>query len=129
MVKNEARIELTGWLNNVADFDWGRALKVSVDVREKNDQGQWETVDKTIYDVKTDNRAPLEGVKQVVVSGRITGTNVFQKRDGTAGFSIKVRADSVAPAENQVVSDKVNHAAINAVWPTVTPGAPEDAAF
>ena len=129
MVKNEARIELTGWLNNVADFDWGRALKVSVDVRKQNDQGQWETVDKTTYDVTTDNRAPLEGVKQVVVSGRITGTNVFQKRDGTAGFSIKVRADSVAPAENQVVSEKVNHAAINAVWPTVTPGAPEDAPF
>ena len=129
MIKNEARIELTGWLNNFADLDWARALTVSVDVRKQNDQGQWETVDKTIFDVTTDNRAPLEGVKQVVVSGRITGTNVFQKRDGTAGFSIKVRADSVAPAENQVVSEKVNHAAINAVWPTVTPGAPEDAAF
>ena len=129
MVKNEARIELTGWLNNVADFDWGRALKVSVDVRKQNHQGEWETVDKTTYDVTTDNRAPLEGVKQVVVSGRITGTNTFQKRDGTPGFSIKVRADSVAPAVNQVVSDKVNHAAINAVWPTVTPGAPEDAPF
>jgi len=122
MIKNEARIELTGWLNNVADFDWGRALKVSVDVRKQNHQGKWETVDKTTYDVTTDNRAPLEGVKQVVVSGRITGTNTFQKRDGTPGFSIKVRADSVAPAENQVVSDKVDHAAVNAVWPTVTPG-------
>ena len=129
MVKNEARIELTGWLQDIKDFDWGRAIKVSVDVRKQNDQGQWETVDKTTYDVTTDNRAPLEGVKQVVVSGRITGTNTFQKRDGTAGFSIKVRADSVAPAENQVVSEKVNHAAINAVWPTVTPGAPEEAPF
>ena len=129
MIKNEARIELTGWLNNVADFDWGRALKVSVDVRKQNHQGQWETVDKTMYDVTTDNRAPLEGVKQVVVSGRITGTNTFQKRDGTPGFSIKVRADSVAPAENQVVSDKVDHAAVNAVWPSVTPGAAEEAPF
>jgi len=129
VIKNEALIELTGWLNDVKDFEWGRALKVSVDVRKQNDQGQWETVDKTTYDVVTDNRAPLDGVKQVVVSGRITGTNVFQKRDGTAGFSIKVRADSVAPAENQVVSEKVNHAAINAVWPTVTPGASEEAPF
>jgi hypothetical protein len=122
VIKNEARIELTGWLNNVADFDWGRALKISVDVRKQNHQGEWETVDKTTYDVTTDNRASLEGVKQVVVSGRITGTNTFQKRDGTPGFSIKVRADSVAPAENQVVSDKVDHAAVNAVWPSVTPG-------
>lgn len=129
MIKNEARIELTGWLNNVADFDWGRALKVSVDVRKQNHQGEWETVDKTTYDVTTDNRAPLEGVKQVVVSGRITGTNVFQKRDGTSGFTIKVRAESVAPAANQAVVNKVDHAAVNAVWPTVTPGGIDEAPF
>jgi hypothetical protein len=122
MVKNEARVELTGWLNDVKDFEWGRALKVSVDVRKQNEAGVWETVDKTVYDITTDNRAPLDGVKQVVVSGRITGTNVFQKRDGSAGFSVKVRAESVSPAANQVVSDKVDHAAVNAVWPTVTPG-------
>ena len=130
MVKNEARIELTGWLNDVKDFEWGRALKVSVDVRKQTHQGEWETVDKTIYDVTTDSRAALDGVKQVVVSGRITGTNVFQKRDGSSGFSIKVRAENVAPAANQVVGNKVDHAAVNAVWPTVTPGAvAEEAPF
>jgi hypothetical protein len=123
MIKNEATITITGWLNDVKDFDWGRAIKVSVDVRKQNHQGEWETVDKTIYDVTTDDRSQnFEGVKQVTVEGRISGTNVFQKRDGSSGFSIKVRADSVAPAENQVVSDKVDHAAVNAVWPTVTPG-------
>ena len=47
---------------------------------------------------------------------------MFQKRDGTSGFTIKVRAESVVPAANQVVSGKVDHAAVNAVWPTVTPG-------
>jgi DNA-binding helix-hairpin-helix protein with protein kinase domain len=122
MVKNEALIQLTGWLNDVKDFQWGRALKVSVDVRKQNEAGVWETVDKTTYDITTDNFGPLEGVKQVVVVGRITGTNVFQKRDGSSGFSIKVRAESVTPAENQVVQNKVDHAAVNAVWPTVTPG-------
>jgi hypothetical protein len=122
MIKNEARIELTGWLNNVRDLDWGRGLEVSVDVRAQNHQGGWETVDKTKYDVSTDNRDPLDGVKQVTVKGKITGTSVFQKRDGSTGFSIKVRADSVSPAANQVVSDKVNEAAIHEVWPTVNPG-------
>jgi hypothetical protein len=121
MVKNEAQIQLTGWLNDVKDFEWGRALKVSVDVRKKNHQDEWETVDKTIYDVTTDNRAPLDGVKQVVVTGRITGTNVFQKRDGSSGFSIKVRAQTVEPAANQVV-EKSGHAALNEVWPVATPG-------
>jgi len=121
MVKNQALVTVTGWLNDVKDFDWGRALKVSVDVRKQNHQGDWETVDKTIYDVTTDNRAPLDGVKQVVVTGRITGTNVFQKRDGSSGFSIKVRAENVEPAANQVV-DKSGHAAVNAVWDVKTPG-------
>ena len=118
MVKNEALIELTGWLNDVREFDWGTALKVGVDVRKKNHQGDWETVDKTVYDVTTDGKTALEGVRQVKVTGRIVGTSTFQKRDGSTGSAVKVRAESIVP-----VSDKVNEAAINEVWPTVTPGA------
>jgi hypothetical protein len=118
MIKNEATVTVTGWLNDVKDFDWGRALKVSVDVRKQNHQGEWETVDKTVYDVTTDDRSMVfDNIKQVTVEGRITGTNVFQKRDGSSGFSIKVRGTSITPA-----SDKVDVAAVNAVWPTVTPG-------
>ncbi len=75
MVKNEALIEVTGWLNDVKDFEWGRALKVSVDVRKKNHQDEWETVDKTIYDVTTDDKSgDFDQVKQVTVTGRIFGT-------------------------------------------------------
>ncbi len=128
MITNKATITVTGWLNDVKEFEWGRALKVSVDVRKKMETGEWETVDKTVYDVTTDDRSPLEGVKQVVVTGRVVGTNVFEKRDGTTGFSIKVRADTVEPAANQV-TNKVGHAAINNVWPTVTPGDAEQAPF
>jgi hypothetical protein len=117
MVKNEALIEVTGWLNDIKVFDWGTALKVSVDVRKKNEAGQWETVDKTVYDVTTDGRTPLEGVKQVKVTGRITGTNTFQKRDGSTGCSVKVRAEQV-----QIASDKVSEAAILETWPTASIG-------
>jgi hypothetical protein len=92
MVKNEALIEVTGWLNDVKQFDWGVALKVSVDVRKKNHQDEWETVDKTIYDVTTDEVPDVEGAKQVTVTGRITGTNTFTKRDGSTGAAVKVRA-------------------------------------
>ena len=56
MIKNEAQVELTGWLNDVKEFDWGTALKVSIDVRKKSHQGEWETVDKTTYDITTDGR-------------------------------------------------------------------------
>ncbi len=120
MIKNEATVTVTGWLNDVKDFDWGRALKVSVDVRKQSHQGEWETVDKTIYDVTTDDRSMVfDNIKQVTVEGRITGTNVFQKRDGSSGFSIKVRGTSIIPA-----GEKVQEAAVNQVWPTVNPGQP-----
>ena len=121
MIKNEAQVELTGWLNDVKEFDWGTALKVSIDVRKKSHQGEWETVDKTVYDITTDGRTALEGVKQVTVKGRITGTSTFQKRDGTPGAAIKVRADSVT-----VASDKILEAAIMETWPTAQIG-PADA--
>jgi hypothetical protein len=132
MVKNEALVTVTGWLNDVKDFQWGRAIKVGVDVRKKNDQDEWETVDKTIYDVTTDSQVALDGVKQVVVVGRIVGTSTFAKRDGSTGSAIRVRAESVTPAANQVASGKIDAAAINEVWPTVIPGAGkpvEDAPF
>jgi hypothetical protein len=118
MIKNEAVVKVTGWLNDVKDFDWGRAIKVSVDVRKQNHQGEWETVDKTIYDVTTDDRTGnFDHVKQVTVEGRITGTNVFQKRDGTYGFSIKVRGISITPA-----AEKINEAAIMETWPSAQIG-------
>ena len=120
MVKNEALIELTGWLNDVREFDWGTALKISVDVRKKNHQGEWETVDKTVYDVTTDGKTPLEGVKQVTVKGRISGTSTFQKRDGSTGAAIKVRAESIV-----IASDKRDEAAIMETWPTAVPGTAE----
>ena len=117
MERNEALIELTGWLNDVKEFQWGVALKVAVDVRKRNHQDEWETVDKTIYDVTTEQRPALEGVQQVKVKGRISGTSTFQKRDGSTGSAVKVRADSITPA-----GAKVSEAAIMGQWPTATIG-------
>jgi len=117
MEKNEALIELTGWLNDVKEFSWGVALKVAVDVRKKNHQDEWETVDKTVYDVTTEQRPALEGVKQVKVKGRISGTSTFQKRDGSTGSAVKVRANTITPA-----GEKVAEAAILNQWPTAQIG-------
>lgn len=96
MIKNEATVKVTGWLNDPKVFDWGSAAKVSVDVRKKTAAGTWETVDKTVYDVTFDGVFP--DAKQVIVEGRVSGLNIFEKRDGTTGVSIKVRADKVLPA-------------------------------
>lgn len=123
MARNEALVTIVGWLNQCQDFDWGRAMKVSVDVRKKSHQGEWETVDKTLFDVTADPALAsfdASEVRQVEIEGRITGTNVFQKRDGSTGFSIKVRATHVAP-----VVEKVKEAAIMETWPTARMGRAE----
>jgi hypothetical protein len=97
MIRNQALVTVTGWLNDPKTFDWGSAAKVSVDVRKKNDLGVYETVDKVAYDVTYEGVFP--DAKQVTVTGRIVGLNIFDKRDGTTGVSVKVRADSVIAAE------------------------------
>jgi len=96
----------------------GVALEGERGCEKKNHQDEWETVDKTIYDVTTDDKSrDFDQVKQVTVTGRIFGTNVFQKRDGTSGFSIKVRGESIVPA-----GEKVREAAIMEQWPTAKIG-------
>ena len=117
MAKNVANIHLTGWLNDVKHFQWGSALKVSVDVRKQNAQGQWETVDKTVYDCTTNEQVHLDGVKQVTVTGRIVGTQTFQKRDGSTGSAVKVRIESVVAAEAEAYPAQ----SPLAVWPDAKP--------
>ena len=117
MVKNEALIEVTGWLNDVKQLDWGVALSVGVDVRRKNHQDEWETVDKTIYDVMIDVMPDVQGAKQVTVTGEIKGTKIFTKRDGSTGAAVKVKATEIVS-----VGDKVQEAAIMEQWPTAKIG-------
>jgi hypothetical protein len=97
MIRNQAQVVVTGWLNDPKTFDWGSAAKVSVDQRKQNSAGVWETVDKIVYDVTFEGAFP--DAKQVTVTGRISGLNLYEKRDGTSGASIKVRAESVVAAE------------------------------
>lgn len=97
MIKNQALVTVTGWLNDAKTFEWGSAAKVSVDVRKQNAAGDWETVDKIVYDCTFEGIFP--DAKQITVSGRIVGLNTFEKRDGSTGVSVKVRADNVIAAE------------------------------
>lgn len=97
MIRNQALVTITGWLNDAKTFDWGSAAKVSVDVRKQNTAGEWETVDKIVYDVTYEGTIP--DAKQVTVTGRIVSLNTFERRDGSIGASVKVRADSVIAAE------------------------------
>jgi hypothetical protein len=99
MIRNQALVTVTGWLNDPKVFDWGSAAKIAVDTRKMNEAGEWETVDKVTYDVTFDGTFP--DAKQVIAQGRIVGINTYEKRDGTTGVSIKVRAESVIPAVSE----------------------------
>jgi hypothetical protein len=93
-VRNQATIVVTGWLNNVKNFEWGTALTVAVDVRKMNEAGEYETVDRVNYDVTTDQQFKSDA-RQIQVTGRITGLNTYAKKDGTTGVSVKVRAEAL----------------------------------
>ena len=131
MIKNEAQIVVTGWLNDVKKFDWGVALKLAVDVRKKNQQDEWETTDKTVYDVTADSVPNLDGVRQVTVTGRVVATATFEKRDGSTGSAIRVRAtEVVVTVDDREAPKKVDEAAIMSQRPTATIGqAVSDAPF
>jgi hypothetical protein len=131
MIKNEGLVTVTGWLNDVKAFDWGTSLKVAVDVNQKNAQGEWVKVDKTIYEVGIDTPISVEGAKQVIVTGRIQSTKTFERRDRTIGCSIRVKAESVeAIVDDREPPAKVQEAAIMGQWPTATIGqATADAPF
>jgi len=112
-IKNEATIEVTGWCNNLKNFDWGTAFQLSVDVRAKNEAGEWETTDKTIYDCTIGEQFTTDA-RQVRVAGKITGVNTYAKKDGTTGVSIKVRAafidDELVSAEPEYATPDLNDA-------------------
>lgn len=97
MAATRAEVTVTGWLNNVKSFDWGNVFTLNVEHRRQNERGEWETVDRTQFDVTTDSAVPE--AKQLLVTGRINGTNTYTKKDGTTGVSIKMRASSLEVVE------------------------------
>lgn len=97
MAATRADITVTGWVNNLKAFDWGTVFTLSVEHRQQNDRGEWETVDRTQFDVKTTDSVP--DAKQLLVTGRVTGTTTYAKKDGTTGVSIKLKATTLEAVE------------------------------
>lgn len=90
-------VTFEGYVNEVKQFQWGSVAKVSHSQRAKNDAtGEWETVGKDYFDVTLPEGASVSE-NQIV---RITGTlkvGTYDKKDGTTGVSLKVRAQEIAP--------------------------------
>jgi len=116
-------IEFQGFVNEVKNFDWGTVYNISHNQVRKTPQGTWETVGRDYFNVVApEGTQPLAENMRVQVKGRMK-TKTFDKRDGSKGISLEVRADEInVVAQGVAREDKVNEAAIATVWPTVNAG-------
>jgi len=108
-------IEFQGFINEIKHFDWGTVYNVSHNQVRKTPSGEWETVGKDYFSVVApDDARNLTENTRVNIKGRFK-TKRFDKRDGSKGISLEVRAETI-----EVVSrgdaPKVGHAAVNEVW-------------
>jgi hypothetical protein len=99
-----ATITVTGWLNEIKEFDWGRVFTVSESIRAKNPDGEWETIGRNYWDVTiptdvmTGNLAKDD---QIVVTGYFSKGKPFTRKDGTLDIGLKVRATHVSRYERE----------------------------
>lgn len=88
-----------GFVNEVKPFSWGTVAKVSHSQRAKNDAtGQWETVGKDYFDVTLPEGVTVPEGELVRVEGTLK-VGTYDKKDGTTGVALKVRAQSVRKVE------------------------------
>jgi single-stranded DNA-binding protein len=113
-------IEFQGFINEVKTFEWGTVYNVSHNQVRKTPTGQWETVGKDYFSVVApeDTRNLTENTR-VNIKGRMK-TKLYDKRDGSKGVSLEVRADEVTVLQPGTQrEDKQGAAAVTAVWDTV----------
>lgn len=88
-----------GFVNEVKPFSWGTVAKVSHSQRAKNDAtGQWETVGKDYFDVTLPEGVTIPEGELVRVEGTLK-VGTYDKKDGTTGVALKVRAQSIRKVE------------------------------
>ena len=92
-------IEFEGYVDSVKVFGWGTVAKVTHAQRAKNDAtGEWETVGKDYLDVTLPQGVEVTENTKVRVKGTFK-TSTYEKRDGSTGIALKVRASSVEPVD------------------------------
>lgn len=121
------QVEFKGYVNGVKQFDWGTVYDVSHNQVRKNDQGEWEKTGADYFSV-----VGPEGFHEgdlVEIKGRLK-TKRFDKRDGSKGMSLEVRADDITLVnKGNSPASKQGHAAVNAVWPIADIPGSDDAPF
>lgn len=97
-------IEFEGFVKEVKQLSWGSVAVVTHNQRAKNEQsGEWETVSKDYIDVTLPDGASVNENDLVKVKGTFKVTT-YDKKDGTTGIAIKVRAQDISPVERRGVT-------------------------
>lgn len=91
------KVEFTAYVNEVKTFDWGTVLKVAHAQVKKNDAGEWETVGRDYFDVIAPAGVKVKEGDKLDIIGKLK-TKLYDKKDGSKGISLEVRADSIAAA-------------------------------
>jgi len=116
------KVEFEGYVNEVKPFDWGTVYNVSHRQVIKNAAGQWETAGYDYFDVSVPKGTPeIAKDTKVKVVGTLK-TKRFDKRDGSKGIALQVRAESVEPLQKPQTP-------MEQVWPDVKQIPDENAPF
>lgn len=101
-------IVFEGFVNEVKSFDWGTVAKVSHSQRAKKEDGSWETVGKDYLDVTLPAGVVVSENSLIKVEGTFK-VSTFEKKDGTTGVALKVRAQSVEPVQRSYERGNVDN--------------------
>lgn len=113
------QIEFQGFINEIKTFEWGTVYEISHNQVRKSHQGEWETVGRDYFSViAPEDARELGKDMRVLVKGKFKSKR-FDKKDGSKGISLEVRAESITvQSAGSRPEDKTGHAAVNAIWPT-----------
>jgi hypothetical protein len=121
-------IRFEGFINAVRSFDWGTVYDVAHNQMLKDEQGEWKVDGKDYFSVT--GPAGFEEHDKVLVVGRFK-SKVFEKKDGTKGFSLNVRASEMSKVERRsaVQSGLTGRQALDDVFGDTLKGIDDQAAF
>ena len=92
------QIEFEGFINGIREFEWGVVYDIAHNQMMKDDQGDWKVAGKDYFSVT--GPAGFEEGDKVAVVGRMK-TKLFDKKDGSKGVSLNVRATEMTKVERR----------------------------
>jgi len=105
------QVEFEGYVKEIKPFNWGTVYTVAHRQVIKNAQDQWETAGYDYFEVSSDVKIPEDA--KVRVKGTLK-TKRFDKRDGSKGIALQVRA-----AELEEIAKPASVSDMQGIWPDV----------